>query len=148
MRISFLFTDRWFSKWQFMVYLSLLIVPLCFACGWRAIFCHVLPLLIDSMDKMMYEMNHILNWGCEIKWSYDPHSYECNFSYCVEKPEITEDHSFTWLYSLLSSQLQGTSFTTKELQGRFLHPITLLSLPIFHPVLCKTPLVCKPQISV
>ena len=22
-----------------------------------------------------------------VKWSYDPHSYECNFSNCIEKPE-------------------------------------------------------------
>ena len=35
----------------------------------------------------MYEMNHILNCGYEIKWSYDPGSYEHNISNCVEKPE-------------------------------------------------------------
>ena len=33
----------------------------------------------------MYEMNHILNCGYEIKGSYDPGSYERNFSTCVEK---------------------------------------------------------------
>ena len=27
-----------------------------------------------------YEMNHILNCRYEIKWSYDPRSYECNFN--------------------------------------------------------------------
>ena len=33
---------------------------------------------------MIYEMNHILNCGYEIKWSYDRRSYERNFSNCVE----------------------------------------------------------------
>ena len=33
---------------------------------------------------MIYEMNHALNCGYEIKWSYDPRSYERNFSNCVE----------------------------------------------------------------
>ena len=32
-------------------------------------------------------MNHILNCGYEIRWSYDPRSYECNFNNCVEKSE-------------------------------------------------------------
>ena len=39
------------------------------------------------MNGMIYEVNHISNCGCEIKWSYDPRSYECNFSNCVEKLE-------------------------------------------------------------
>ena len=30
----------------------------------------------ESMDEMVYEINHILNCGYEIKWSYDPRSYE------------------------------------------------------------------------
>ena len=34
-----------------------------------------------------YEINHILNYGCEIKWSYDSRSYKSNFGNCVEKPE-------------------------------------------------------------
>ena len=28
-----------------------------------------------------------MNWGYEIKWSYNPRSYERNFCNCVEKPE-------------------------------------------------------------
>ena len=32
-------------------------------------------------------MNHILNCGYEIKWSYDPRSYERNYCNWVEKPE-------------------------------------------------------------
>ena len=32
------------------------------------------------MDEMIYEMNHILNRGYEIKLSYDPRSYGQNFS--------------------------------------------------------------------
>ena len=28
-----------------------------------------------------------MNYGYEIKWSYDPHSYERNFCNCIEKPE-------------------------------------------------------------
>ena len=36
---------------------------------------------------MIYEMNHILNCGYVIKGSYDPRSYERNFSNCVEIPE-------------------------------------------------------------
>ena len=36
---------------------------------------------------MIYEMNHILNCEHEIKRSYDPRSYERNFSNCIEKPE-------------------------------------------------------------
>ena len=39
---------------------------------------------------MIYEMNDILNCGYEIKWNYDPHSYERNISDCLEKPEISE----------------------------------------------------------
>ena len=39
------------------------------------------------MNGMIYEINHILNCGCEIKWGYDPRSYELNFSNCREKPE-------------------------------------------------------------
>ena len=27
-------------------------------------------------DEMIYEMDHMLNCGYEIKWSYDPRSYE------------------------------------------------------------------------
>ena len=37
---------------------------------------------------MIYEMNHVLNCGYEIKWSYDLRSYERIFSTCVEKPGV------------------------------------------------------------
>ena len=40
-----------------------------------------------SNDEIIYDMNHILNGGYEIMWSYDPRSYERNFSNCLEKPE-------------------------------------------------------------
>ena len=36
------------------------------------------------MDEIIFEMNHILNYGYEIKWNYDPRSYERNFSNCLE----------------------------------------------------------------
>lgn len=42
---------------------------------------------IALMDERIYEMNRIFNHGFEIKWSYDPHSYESNVSNCLEKPE-------------------------------------------------------------
>ena len=43
---------------------------------------------ICTMNEMIYEMNHILNCGYEIKYkSYDPCSYQCNFSNGIEKPE-------------------------------------------------------------
>ena len=45
------------------------------------------PVRSESMNKMIYEVNHILNCGYEIKQSYDPRSYGRNFSNCVEKPE-------------------------------------------------------------
>ena len=32
------------------------------------------------MNEMIFEMNHILNCGYEIKWSYDPRSYEHNLA--------------------------------------------------------------------
>ena len=31
------------------------------------------------MAEITYEMNHILNCGYEIKWSFDPRSYEGKF---------------------------------------------------------------------
>ena len=33
------------------------------------------PVMIEAMNKMIYEINQILNYGCEINWSYDPRSY-------------------------------------------------------------------------
>ena len=36
-----------------------------------------------SMAEMIYEINHILHRGYEIKYSYDFCSYECNFNNCV-----------------------------------------------------------------
>ena len=36
---------------------------------------------------MIYDMNHILDCGYEIKESYDLRSYEGNISNCVEKAE-------------------------------------------------------------
>ena len=33
------------------------------------------PLRNESTNEMIYEMNHILNCGYEIKWSFDPRSY-------------------------------------------------------------------------
>ena len=42
---------------------------------------------VQINDEEIYEMNHILNCRYEIKWSYDPCSYERNFSNCIEKPE-------------------------------------------------------------
>ena len=39
------------------------------------------------MNEMIYEINHTLNYGYEIKLSYDPRSYVRNFSNCVEKLE-------------------------------------------------------------
>lgn len=38
-------------------------------------------------DEMIYEIDHILNCGYEIKWSCDPRIYERNFFKCSEKPE-------------------------------------------------------------
>ena len=34
----------------------------------------------EPTNKKIYEMTHTFNWGYEIKWSYDPRSYERNFS--------------------------------------------------------------------
>ena len=34
----------------------------------------------ELTNEMIYEMTHTFNWGYEIKWSYDPRSYERNFS--------------------------------------------------------------------
>ena len=34
----------------------------------------------EPTNEMIYEMTHTFNWGYEIKWSYDPRSYERNFS--------------------------------------------------------------------
>ena len=41
----------------------------------------------ESINKSMDEMNHILNCGHEIKWSYEPRKFKRNLSNCVEKPE-------------------------------------------------------------
>ena len=35
----------------------------------------------EPTNEMIYEMSHTLNCGYEIKWSYDPRSYERNFSF-------------------------------------------------------------------
>ena len=43
-------------------------------------------------------MNHILNCGYEIKESDDPHSYERNFSNCVEKPAKIQDFNGIWAH--------------------------------------------------
>ena len=48
----------------------------------------------------VYEMNHILNCGYKIKWSYYPRSYECNFSNCLEKAEKTTGPQLTISYYL------------------------------------------------
>ena len=45
------------------------------------------PARNERMNEMIYKMNHILTFGYEIKQSFDPRSYERNFSNCVEKPE-------------------------------------------------------------
>ena len=45
------------------------------------------PVMNESTNEMISEINHILNCGYEIKCSYDPRSYERNFSNCVERPE-------------------------------------------------------------
>ena len=34
----------------------------------------------EPTNGMIYEMRHTLNCGYEIKWSYDPRSYERSFS--------------------------------------------------------------------
>ena len=39
----------------------------------------------ESTNEMIYEMNHILNCGYEIKCSYDPRSYNAIFSNCQNK---------------------------------------------------------------
>ena len=39
------------------------------------------------INQWTYKMNHTLNCGYEIKWSYDPRTYQRNFSNCVEKSE-------------------------------------------------------------
>ena len=36
------------------------------------------------MNKMIYEMNHILNWGYEIMWSYVPRSHFMNVILAID----------------------------------------------------------------
>ena len=45
------------------------------------------PMMNESTNDMIYEMNHKSNCGYEIKCSYDLRSYGRNFCNCVEKPE-------------------------------------------------------------
>ena len=45
-------------------------------------------IIVHRMKWYMKLMNHTLNYGYEIKWSYDPRHNERNFSNCVEKREI------------------------------------------------------------
>ena len=55
------------------------------------IFTHLMltnfALMNESRYKVIHEINHILNCKYEINQSYDPCSYEHNFSNSVEKPE-------------------------------------------------------------
>ena len=51
------------------------------------------------IDEMIYEINHILNCGYEVKPSYYPCSYERNFHNWVEKPEKLNDF-FRLLYAV------------------------------------------------
>ena len=37
--------------------------------------------------NMFVETNNLRCDVKVIKWSYGPHSHECNFSYCIEEPE-------------------------------------------------------------
>ena len=45
------------------------------------------PVRNEPMNGLIYEMNHILNCGYEIKYIYDPRSYGRNFSNCDVEPE-------------------------------------------------------------
>ena len=42
---------------------------------------------IINQSTRVFSLSYFLNCGYEIKWSYDPSSYERSFSNCVEKPE-------------------------------------------------------------
>ena len=47
-------------------------------------------------DEMIYEIDHILNCGYEIKWSHDPHTSEFIFQGSLCSCKNCEDDSFTW----------------------------------------------------
>ena len=51
---------------------------------------------LNINDEMIYENGSYMNCGYEIKWSYDPRSYERNFCNCVEKPENFRTSTDTW----------------------------------------------------
>ena len=99
-------------------------------------------------DDMINEMNHILNCGCEIKWSYDRRSYERNFSNCVHRPEdfrnSSAGHNFTWFHiskwpapkvSGFIAQLVRASTRYREVTGS--NPIEVLKISGFSTQLIK-----------
>ena len=77
------------------------------------------PKMNESMDQMIHEMNHILSCGCEIKWSYDPHSYEHNFSNSTVKPE---KFRITWFIHHLWPGYFKMEILEPALQGHRLKP--------------------------
>ena len=60
----------------------------------------------EPTNEMIYERNHTLNCGYEIKWSYDPRSYERNFSY---KTFLLVEISL--LMEMLKAVYQGTTIS-------------------------------------
>ena len=78
---------------------------------------------------MICEMNHILNSGNEIKWSYDPRSYGLNFSNSTETiaknecitARIIASLEITILQRHITSYFIGSIMTSLCLKMTVLH---------------------------
>lgn len=62
-------------------------------------------------------MNPILNCGYEINESDDPHSYERNFSTCVEKPHKIQDFNGIWARVPAMTERRSNQLSYEDTDG-------------------------------